>query len=106
MTEVYAQTQSIRQELQQRFVGDIASLSQEQLRLRVAELVAELQERTKWEALRLHEALQRMNRESGEMARKAFLRGVPISHTFRVNWLQSPSSRPRWIPRLISTRRD
>ena len=66
MTEVYAQTQSIRQELQQRFVGDIASLSQEQLRLRVAELVAELQERTKWEALRLHEALQRMNRESGE----------------------------------------
>jgi hypothetical protein len=64
MSEVYAQTAAIRNDLQQRFIGDIGGLSQEQLRLRVAELVAELQERTKWEALRLHEALQRIHRDS------------------------------------------
>ena len=57
--EALAQGEALRKHLEQTLLKDLASLSTEALQHRVVQLVGELQERTKWEALRLHEAVRK-----------------------------------------------
>ena len=57
--EALAQGEALRKHLEQTLLQDLPSLSTEALQHRVVQLVGELQERTKWEALRLHEAVRK-----------------------------------------------
>lgn len=61
--EALAQGEALRNHLEQTLLKDLAVLSNEALQLRVVQLVGELQERTKWEALRLHEAVRKAEME-------------------------------------------
>jgi hypothetical protein len=57
--EALAQGEALRKHLEVTLLKDLSSLSTEALQHRVVQLVGELQERTKWEALRLHEAVRK-----------------------------------------------
>ncbi|KAM3570492.1 hypothetical protein VYU27_007440 [Nannochloropsis oceanica] len=57
--EALAQGEALRKHLEVTLLKDLSSLSTEALQHRVFQLVGELQERTKWEALRLHEAVRK-----------------------------------------------
>lgn len=57
--EALAQGEALRKHLEQTLLKDLQSLSPEALQHRVVQLAGELQERTKWEALRLHEAVRK-----------------------------------------------
>ena len=57
---------SLRSDLDETFLKDIDSLSPSQLRTRLIQLVAEMSDRTKWEAVRLQEFLSLKEKEVGE----------------------------------------
>ena len=57
---------SLRSDLDQIFLQDLDSLSPSQLRTRLIQLVAEMSDRTKWEAIRLQEFLSLKEKEVGE----------------------------------------
>ena len=57
---------SLRTDLDQTFLQDLDSLSPSQLRTRLIQLVAEMSDRTKWEAIRLQEFLSLKEKEVGE----------------------------------------
>ncbi len=48
-------TDDFRQELEKGMLRDLDKLDAPSLRFRIAQLVAEMQERTKWESIRWHE---------------------------------------------------
>lgn len=49
---------------------DLKDLDEDALRFRVAQLATEIQERTKWEALRLMEGVQKKEAEIGQKVRE------------------------------------
>ncbi len=53
--DVMQQGTDFRQELEKGMLRDLEELDAPALRYRIAQLVAEMQERTKWESLRWHE---------------------------------------------------
>ncbi len=53
--DVMQQGADFRQELEKGMLRDLDKLDASALRYRIAQLVAEMQERTKWESLRWHE---------------------------------------------------
>lgn len=55
-----------RADLQASLLQDLDSLSNEELRKRITQLAAEFFERTKWEGLRMHEALRHLESELGD----------------------------------------
>jgi len=55
---------ALRRELEGSLLRDLDALDIEGLRYRIIQLAAELQERTKWEALRLHESLKQAQEET------------------------------------------
>lgn len=57
---------NLRKDLDQTFLSDIDSLSPSQLRIRIIQLVAEMTDRTKWEAIRIQEFLSLKEKEVGE----------------------------------------
>ena len=58
--------QMLRADLDQSLFQDLHSLSSEQLKIRVVQLATELEERTKWEAVRLKEFLAMKEKETSE----------------------------------------
>ncbi|CAM9760200.1 unnamed protein product [Chrysoparadoxa australica] len=59
-----ATSAALRMELEATLLKDLEELDEKGLRYRIIQLAAEMQERTKWEALRLHEALKRTEEEA------------------------------------------
>eukprot|EP00804_Cyclotella_cryptica_P012891 CCRYP_002247-RB/>CCRYP_002247-RB protein AED:0.19 eAED:0.19 QI:94/1/1/1/0.5/0.33/3/245/620 len=57
---------NLRTDLDQTFLSDLDSLSPSQLRIRIVQLVAEMTDRTKWEAIRIQEFLSLKEKEVGE----------------------------------------
>lgn len=57
---------TLRSDLDQTFLADLDSLSSSQLRTRLIQLVAEMSDRTKWEAIRIQEFLSLKEKEVGE----------------------------------------
>jgi mitofilin len=58
--------QSLRADIDQSLFADLDSLSTEQLKIRVVQLATEMEERTKWEAVRLKEFLAMKEKETAE----------------------------------------
>ena len=58
--------QVLRAELDQSVLTDLDSLTPEQLKVRIVQLATEMEERTKWEAVRLQEFLAMKEKETGE----------------------------------------
>jgi len=58
--------QTLRADFDQSLFADLDSLSNEQLKIRVVQLATEMEERTKWEAVRLKEFLAMKEKETGE----------------------------------------
>mmetsp|Transcript_18944 Transcript_18944/g.23862 ORF Transcript_18944/g.23862 Transcript_18944/m.23862 type:complete len:596 (+) Transcript_18944:91-1878(+) len=61
---VMTESSALRKDLEGTLLQDLDRLDREGLRYRIIQLAAELQERTKWEALRLHESLKQAQDES------------------------------------------
>jgi hypothetical protein len=57
---------NLRSDLDQTFLQDLDTLSPTQLRTRLIQLVAEMSDRTKWEAIRIQEFLSLKEKEVGE----------------------------------------
>jgi mitofilin len=58
--------QVLRAELDQSVLTELDSLTPEQLKVRIVQLATEMEERTKWEAVRLQEFLAMKEKETGE----------------------------------------
>jgi mitofilin len=58
--------QTLRANFDESLFKDLDSLSKEQLKIRVVQLATEMEERTKWEAVRLKEFLAMKENETGE----------------------------------------
>eukprot|EP00957_Ditylum_brightwellii_P008944 677133-Ditylum_brightwellii.AAC.1 len=56
----------LRANLNETFLADLDSLSLGELKIRVVQLVSEMEERTKWEAVRLKEFLSMKEKEVAE----------------------------------------
>ena len=54
---------ALRKELEQSFLKDLHQLNENQLRIRVTQLAAEMFERSKWESLRLHQAMMKVEED-------------------------------------------
>lgn len=67
MEEITNNATKIRQDLQSSLLQDLDSLGPEELRRRIQQLAAEFFERTKWEGVRMHEALSHLE---GELSAK------------------------------------
>jgi hypothetical protein len=63
MAEMAAQSAALRQELDATLLKDLHTLDANALRTRVAQLAAEFFERTKWEGVRMHQALRLVESE-------------------------------------------
>jgi hypothetical protein len=61
-----AATSTLRNDLDQTFLADLDTLSPTQLRTRLIQLVAEMSDRTKWEAIRIQEFTSLKEKELGE----------------------------------------
>ena len=57
---------SLRADLDESYLADLESLGERELRIRVVQLASEMDERTKWEAVRLKEFLSMKEKETAE----------------------------------------
>ena len=57
---------SLRADLDESYLADLDSLGERELRIRVVQLASEMDERTKWEAVRLKEFLSMKEKETAE----------------------------------------
>ncbi|CAM9794793.1 unnamed protein product [Ectocarpus sp. 13 AM-2016] len=64
--EMEVASAGLKRELEQSMLKDLKDLDEDSLRFRVAQLATELQERTKWEALRLMDGVQKKEAEISE----------------------------------------
>lgn len=65
MDQLVVESANLRKDLESSLLSDLHDLDEHALRTRVAQLTAEFFERTKWEGIRMHQALKQVESEMG-----------------------------------------